>query len=108
MKVWYVHRRDDGSIASAHEERQEDYATEELTEGKSGDLDTFLAAARAPATDPVAAKLAEIDGKLVRLAKLETALVGKAVLTRADVDAAQIAAPEAAPVDTAPALGMAR
>ena len=47
MTVWYVHRREDGSIASAHEEPQPGYAEEALDETVP-DLAFFLDAARNP------------------------------------------------------------
>lgn len=43
MTTWYAHRRDDGTIASIHQEPQEGYAEEMLVEGESADLDEFIA-----------------------------------------------------------------
>lgn len=53
MTVWYVSRRDDGTIASAHEEPVKGYAEEALDESVP-DLALFLDAARDP-VPPVAA-----------------------------------------------------
>lgn len=49
MSIWYVHRRADGVIASAHEEMQPDYATEALDDA-SGELADWFAKAYAPPT----------------------------------------------------------
>lgn len=46
--IWYVHRRDDGTIASAHAEPMEGYATEPLDETAAE-----MAAYFAPIKDPV-------------------------------------------------------
>jgi hypothetical protein len=46
--VRYVHRRDDGSIASAHEEPQKGYAEEALDTDKSAELVAFLNPAPPP------------------------------------------------------------
>lgn len=45
--LWYVHRRADGTIASAHEEPQTDYATEALDDA-TGELAAWFAAIRNP------------------------------------------------------------
>ena len=47
MTIWYVHRRDDGTIASAHQEMQPDYATEALDDA-SGELADWFATVNAP------------------------------------------------------------
>ena len=38
MTVWYVHRRDDGEIASAHEELQPGYAEEGLDDATNPEI----------------------------------------------------------------------
>lgn len=47
MTVWYVHRREGGTIASAHEEPQPGYADEAMDEA-APELAAFLYAARNP------------------------------------------------------------
>jgi len=42
MTVWYVHRRGDGSIASAYQDAQPGYAEEALDTDTSAELRTFL------------------------------------------------------------------
>lgn len=66
----YVHRRKDGSIASAHQEKQPGYAEEEIADG-SPELDVFKP--KAPAPD--------------RLDRVLARLVAKGVLSAAEADA---------------------
>lgn len=47
MSIWYVHRREDGTIASAHEEMQKDYAEEALDDA-SGELAEWFVKVNAP------------------------------------------------------------
>lgn len=47
MSIWYVHRREDGVIASAHQDMQPDYATEALDDA-SGELADWFAKVNAP------------------------------------------------------------
>lgn len=49
MTVWYVHRRKDGSIASAHQEEQPDYATEALDDTSNAEIRAWLLSASLPA-----------------------------------------------------------
>lgn len=58
MTTWYVHRREDGSIASAHEELQLGYAEESLEEIPGSEIATWLEAARQPPVPTPAQKLA--------------------------------------------------
>lgn len=44
--IWYVHLREDGSIASAHQERQDGYAEKAVRELAGTPIATFLEAAR--------------------------------------------------------------
>lgn len=43
MTTWYIHRRDDGSIASAHEEPQDGYAVEALNDETDAEIQDFFA-----------------------------------------------------------------
>jgi len=55
MTVWYVHRRDDKTIASAHEDRQVDYAEEALDDTKDAEIIAFFAAIKSPVPGQVSA-----------------------------------------------------
>ena len=72
--IWYVRRRDDDSISSAHQEMQPGYAEEALDDQTDADLIAFLAAAR---TLP----------RRARHEALEEALIAKGIISKADVDA---------------------
>lgn len=97
-RVWYVHRNADGGIASAHEEPQEGYAEEAVSEDAT-ELRALLASART--IDPLAEKHAALDAKL---AEVDAALADLAALRKA-LAAPVTAAPEKA---AAPAEGIAR
>ena len=62
--IWYVSRRDDGTIASAHEEPQEGYATEALDDG-AGELAAWFDAARNPV--PATATSGDLVSALIDL-----------------------------------------
>lgn len=62
--IWYVHRRQDGSIASAHAELQPGYATEALDDR----VDQGLITHRAMATNPGHALDANARAMIVRRA----------------------------------------
>lgn len=62
MTSWYVHRRADGSIASAHEEPQPGYAEEALDDAASPELRALLG----PAV-PAAASSGDFVAALVDL-----------------------------------------
>lgn len=49
MTVWYVHRRQDGSIQSAHEEPQPGYAEEWLDDATNAEIIAYRAAVAPPA-----------------------------------------------------------
>lgn len=51
MSIWYVHRREDGVITSAHQEMQPDYATEALDD-TNGELADWFAKVNAPPPAP--------------------------------------------------------
>ena len=48
MTIWHVHRREDGSIASAHGEPLPGYAEEVLDDAADAELQAFFAAASGP------------------------------------------------------------
>jgi len=52
MTVWYVHRREDGEIASAHGEPQEDYATEALDDEVDQEIINWFAKIKSPPLTP--------------------------------------------------------
>lgn len=58
MTTWYVHRRNDGTIASAHEELQPDYATEALDDTKDQEIIDWFAAVNTPVSLTPEQKLA--------------------------------------------------
>jgi hypothetical protein len=55
MSIWYVHRREDGVIASAHQDMQPDYATEALDDA-SGELADWFAKVNTPPPAPTPAE----------------------------------------------------
>ena len=81
MTIWYVHRRADGSIASAHEEPQPGYAEEAVAETAPA-----LQALFAPPI-PQVAPAGRFMQALVRLGwytPLDTAINGVATASRGD------------------------
>lgn len=64
MSIWYVHRREDGTIASAHQDMQPDYAIEALDDA-SGELKDWLAKVNAPPPEPTPAEKLKASGLTV-------------------------------------------
>lgn len=56
MTVWYIHRRENGEIASAHEELQPDYATEAFDDAKDQEIIDWFAKINAPPPPPTPAE----------------------------------------------------
>ena len=56
MTIWYVHRRDDGVIASAHQEMQPDYATEALDDLTNQEIKDWFAKAYPSSLEPTPAE----------------------------------------------------
>jgi hypothetical protein len=79
MAVWYAHRREDGSVASIHEELQPDYA-EEAIDSASPELALFFAP-RIP-QEVTAAQLIRALDQLGDLAAVDAAVAGADALTQ--------------------------
>lgn len=71
MTFWYVHRRADNSIASAHAEPLPDYATEALDDATNAEIQAWLSAVRNPT--PPELKRAQIMRQLAAAGKLDAA-----------------------------------
>lgn len=55
MTIWYVHRRADKTIASAHEDKQAGYAEEALDDAKDAEIIAFFDAIKNPVPNQVSA-----------------------------------------------------
>lgn len=104
MTIWYVHRRSDKSIASAHADRRPDYADEALDDETNTEIQAFRRLATDPVPDSVtkpqliralfAAGLYEsIDAICSQIGGQTLALWrGAYIVTRADPDIDMVAA----------------
>lgn len=65
MTIWYVHRREDGTIASAHGEPMEGYAEEALDDATNTEIQQWWAAINAPVPELTPAEKLEKAGLTV-------------------------------------------
>lgn len=84
MTVWYVHRRDDNSIGSAHEEMQPGYAEEALDDATNPEIQAYRAKVTAQsgtADSLIERRIADLEkdpadlGKQIEALKLRLSLV---------------------------------